>query len=83
MISPTQMVVGKGKPNLLIVEGVLKILWDLIPPSPSKSLTNSYLWNGKTTESCNCFPSEIITDQTCQVNIIPLVYPAVKLTLYL
>ena len=30
MASPTQMVVGKGKPNPLIAEGLLKILRDLI-----------------------------------------------------
>jgi len=59
MASPTQMVVGKGIPNSLIAEGLLKILKELIPPSPPKSHTNSRLWNGKTTKSCNCFPSEI------------------------
>jgi len=30
MASPTQTVVGKGKPNLLIDEDLLKILKDLI-----------------------------------------------------
>jgi len=34
MTSPTQMVVGKGKPNLLIAEGLLKIQRELIPPIP-------------------------------------------------
>jgi len=33
MASPTQMVVGKGTPNLLITEDLLKILRDLIPSS--------------------------------------------------
>ena len=68
---------------MLIAESLQKILKDLIPPSLPKFLTNSYPWNGKTTKSCNCFPREIITEQTYQVNIIPLAYPAVKLTLYL
>ena len=31
MASPTQMVVGKGIPNLLIAEGLLKILRSRIP----------------------------------------------------
>jgi len=83
MASPTQMVVGKGIPNLLIVEDLLKILRDPIPPSAPKFLTNSRPLDGKTTKkSCNYFSSEIITDQTCYVNIIPLAYPAVRLTLY-
>ena len=41
MASPTQMLVGKGIPDLLITEDLLKILRNLIPPSPQKSLTNS------------------------------------------
>ena len=44
------MIVGKGIPNLLIAEGLLKILRDLIPPSPPKSLTNFHPWNGMTTK---------------------------------
>jgi len=40
MDNPTQMKVGKGKPNPLIAEGLLKILRDLILPSSPKSLTN-------------------------------------------
>jgi len=36
MACPTQMVVGKGIPNPLIAEGLLKILRDLVPSSPSK-----------------------------------------------
>jgi len=79
MASPTQTVVGKIIPNPLIAEGLLKIMMDLIPLSPPKSLTNSCLWNGKTT---NCFPSEIITDKIFQVNIIPLTHSAIRLTLY-
>jgi len=57
MASPTQTVVGKNTPNPLIAEGLLKNLKDLIPPSPPKFLTNFHLWNGRTTKSCNCFPS--------------------------
>jgi len=51
MASPTQMVVGKGISNPLIVEGLLKTLRDLIPPSPSKSLTNFHPWNGRITKN--------------------------------
>ena len=40
MARPTQMVVGKGKPNLLIAEDLLKVLKDIIPPIPPESLTN-------------------------------------------
>ena len=47
MTSPTQMVVSKSIPNLLIAEGLLKILRDLLPISPPKSLTNSRSWNGE------------------------------------
>jgi len=43
MASPTQTVVGKGIPNPLIAEGLLKILRDLVPSSRQKSLTNSLL----------------------------------------
>ena len=42
MASPTQTVVGKGTPNLLKAEGLLKILVVLIPLSPPKSPTNSH-----------------------------------------
>jgi len=48
MASPTQKVVGKGIPNPLIAEGLLKILSDF-PFSPPNSLTNSRPWNGRTT----------------------------------
>jgi len=44
MASLTQIVVGKGIPNSLIAEGLLKILRDLIPPFPPKFLTNSHPW---------------------------------------
>jgi len=44
------MVVSKSIPNSLIAEDLLKILRDLIPPSPPKSLTNSLSWNGRTTK---------------------------------
>ena len=50
MGSPTQTVVGKNIPNPLIDEGLLKILRDLVPPSPPKFLTNSLPWNGRTTK---------------------------------
>ena len=50
MASPTQTVVGKGIPNPLIAESFLKILRDLIPPLPLKSLINSLPLNGKTTK---------------------------------
>jgi len=43
MASPTQMIVGKDIPNPLIAEDLLKILRDLVPSSPPKSLTNSRL----------------------------------------
>jgi len=42
MASPTQMVVSKGTPNPLIAEDLLKILRDLLPLFPPKSLTNSH-----------------------------------------
>ena len=75
MANPTQTVVHKGISNPLIAEGLLKILRDLIPPSPPKSLTNPIHGMVGLQKAYDCFPSEIITDQTCQVNIIPLVYP--------
>ena len=50
MASPTQTVVGKGTLNLLIAEGLLKILVVLIPLSPPKSLTNSYPQNSRITK---------------------------------
>jgi len=34
----------------LIAEGLLKILRDLVPPSPPKSHTNSLPWNGRITK---------------------------------
>ena len=63
MASSTQTIVGKGKPNPLIAEGLLKILRDLIPTFPHKSSTNSLPWNGRTTKSCIRFSNEMITDQ--------------------
>jgi len=50
MASPTQMVVGKGTPNLLIAEGLLKILRDLVPSSPPESSANSLPQNGRITK---------------------------------
>jgi len=38
MASPTQMVVGKGKPNMLIAEDLLKILKELVPHNLTKIL---------------------------------------------
>ena len=72
MACPTQTVVGKGISNPLIDESLLKILRDLIPTSLPKSPTNFVPWNGRITKSCIRFPSEMITDRTCHVNIIPL-----------
>jgi len=40
MASLTQTVVGKGIPNPLIAEDLLKILRNLVPYSPLKSLIN-------------------------------------------
>ena len=48
MASLTQTVVGKGTPNPLIAEGLLKILRDLVPSFPPKSLTNFLPQNGRT-----------------------------------
>ena len=67
-----QTVVGKGIPNLLIAEGLLKVLRDLIPTSLPKFLTNFLPWNGRTTKSCIRFFREMITDRTYHINIIPL-----------
>jgi len=50
MTSSTQTVVGKGTPNSLIAESLLKILSDLIPLTPPKSFTNSRPWNGETSK---------------------------------
>ena len=49
MANLTQTVVGKGTPNPLIAEDLLKILRDSVPSSPPKFLTNSYPQNGRTT----------------------------------
>ena len=74
MARPTQTVVGKGIPNLLTAEGLLKILRDLIPfDFPPKSLTNSYPWNGRTTQNNIHFPCEVITSQTYHINTRPLI----------
>jgi len=50
MSSLTQTVIGKGIPDSLMAEDLLKIPRDLIPPFPPKSLTNSRSWNGKITK---------------------------------
>jgi len=55
MAIPIQIVVGKDIPNLLIAEDLIKILRDLIPPFPPKSLSNSRSWNDKTTEAVIIF----------------------------
>ena len=70
----TQMVVGKGIPNPLIAEDLLKILRDLIPLFHQSLLPISVHGMVGPQKACDYFPSEIITDQTCQVNIIPLAY---------
>jgi len=72
MASLTQTVVVKDILNLLITEGFLKILRDLIQTSPPNSLNSSLPWNARTTKSCIRFLSEMITDGTCHINIIPL-----------
>jgi len=43
------MVVDKGTPILLIAEGLLKILRDLIPFDSSRILYFSLSWNGEST----------------------------------
>ena len=59
MASQTQTVVGKGIPNLLIIENLLKILRDLIPLFSPKSPTNSRPWNGRITKGCIHFLNEM------------------------
>jgi len=56
MASPTQTVAGKGTPNPLIAEGLLKILRDLVPASsPPKSFANSHPQNGRATKCLGSF----------------------------
>jgi len=52
MASLTQTVVGKGIPNPLTTESLLKILRDLIPLFPPKSTTNFRPWNGRIIKGC-------------------------------
>ena len=59
MASPTQMVVGKGIPNPLIAEDLLKILKDLIPLIPPEFSINSRPWNGRITKSYIHFLSKM------------------------
>jgi len=59
MASPTQMVVGKGIPNPLIAEDLLKILKDLIPLIPPEFSINSRPWNGRITKDCIHFLNEM------------------------
>ena len=61
LASPTQTVVGKGIPNPLTAEDLLKILRDRIPLFPPKPPTNSRPWNGRTIKSCIRFLGEMIT----------------------
>ena len=51
MASPTQTVVGKGTPNPLIAEDLLKILRDSVPSFLPKSPTNSHPQNGRATKN--------------------------------
>ena len=70
MASPTQTVVGKGIPNPLIAENLLKILKELVPSSPPKSFTNSYPQNGSATKlPVSIPPTKWI--ETCHVNSKP------------
>ena len=57
MASPTQTVVGKDVPNLLIAEDLLKILRDLLSLFPPKFPTNSRPWNDRTIKDCIHFPN--------------------------
>ena len=57
MASSTQTVVGKGIPNPLTAEDLLKILRDVIPLFPPKSYTNSRPLNGRTIKGCIHFPN--------------------------
>ena len=69
--SLTQMVVGKGIPNPLIVEGLLKVLRELIllfPPTLFPIFVHGMV---RPQKGCNCLLNEIIIEQTCYVNIIP------------
>jgi len=55
MASPTQMVIGKGKTNLLIAEDLLKILRDLIPSDSFKILyqfSSMEWWIYEANKSC-------------------------------
>jgi len=56
MASLTQMIVGKGMSNSLIVEDLLKILRELLPLAPPKSLTNFCSWNGETSKEVIIVP---------------------------
>ena len=60
MANPTQMVAGKGIPNPLTAEDLLKILRDLIPfDSPPKSLTNFCPWDGRIAKNDIHFSNEV------------------------
>ena len=61
MASLTQTVVSKGIPNLLIAEGLLKILRDLVP-SPLQCPPTE--WSDQKIH-VSIFPSEISTDLSC------------------
>ena len=66
MASPTQTIVGKGIPNPLIAENLLKILRDWSRPRPLKSLTNSRPQNGMTTKNtCVHLSNEMSKDLLC------------------
>ena len=71
MASLTQTVVGKCIPNSLIAEELLKILGDLVPSSPQKSLTNSRTQNSKTSK-IPVFICLMKWAETCYVNSKPL-----------
>ena len=59
MASPTQTVVGKGIPNPLIADDLLKNPKGPDPAFPPKSPTNSRSWNSRTTKGCIHFLKEM------------------------
>jgi len=71
MASPTQIVVGKGIPNMLIAEDLLKILRELTTIIFTKILYQFPSMDGRTINYI-LFSSEMIIDLPYHVNIILL-----------